>query len=453
MGVKLKKQKPIVVDMFSGAGGESCGIVQAYHEAGQKIELHAINHWERAIETHSINHPDAEHHLEPIQNLSPINVVPSRRVAMLWASPECTHHSNAAGGRPKSEQSRVSAWLILKWLQELYVERVIVENVPEFLNWGPLGADGQSLKSLKGQTFNAWVMSIKSLGYRVEWRILNAANYGAPTTRKRLFVQAVRAGKRIVWPDPSHTVSPDFFATKPWRTARECIDWSLPSPSISSRKRPLAEATISRIEHGIKKYWSDHADAFFAILRGTSTTASIDAPCPTVTAGGGHIALIQPFLTKFHGGNPNRNSKISDPIPTIDCSNRFGLVEPFMLGQQSGSTPRSVSNPVPTVSTAGAISLCEPFITTYYGASAKAQSTRVPLATVTTKDRFAMVSPKGKKGKLDIGFRMLQPHELSAAQSFPTEYKFSGTKSEQVKQIGNAVPPALARAQVAEYVK
>ena len=189
-----------VVDMFCGAGGESTGIMQAALEQDLKVNLLAINHWERAMETHAANHPSAEHLCESVERIDPTQVIKGGKLDLLWASPECTHHSVARGGRPKSDQSRASAWLILKWLSELYVERVIIENVPEFLSWGPLDSAGKPVQSQKGKTFRAFVLSMQSLGYTVDWKILTAADYGDPTTRRRLFIQAVKGRKRIMWP-------------------------------------------------------------------------------------------------------------------------------------------------------------------------------------------------------------------------------------------------------------
>ncbi len=186
----------IVIDMFCGAGGESTGIINAYSELGLNLELFAINHWEKAIETHSQNYPWVNHICESIQNINPLTLIPKQRVKLLWASPECTHHSIARGGRPKSDQQRASAWLVLKWLSELYIDRVIIENIPEFRSWGPLGLNGKPLKSKVGSTFQAFLKAIISLGYRVDYRVLCAADFGAHTTRKRLFIQAARGNKK-----------------------------------------------------------------------------------------------------------------------------------------------------------------------------------------------------------------------------------------------------------------
>jgi DNA (cytosine-5)-methyltransferase 1 len=432
-------------DLFCGAGGESTGMMQAAHDLGLKVDLLAVNHWEMAIETHSRNHPDARHLCESIQNVHPTQAVPGGKLALLWASPECTHHSVARGGRPCSDQSRASAWLLLKWLSELYVERVIIENVPEFISWGPLGKDGRPIQSRRGEVFESWVSALRALGYKVDWRVLRAADYGDPTTRRRLFVQAVRGSKKIVWPQPTHSEQPEIFNQSPWVAAREIIDWSLTGQSISDRKKPLADATLARIEAGIKKYWGEWAEPFLVVLRGTGTVRDLNVPLPAITAGGLHLGLVQPFLTKFHGGNPNRNHSIDEPIPTLDTSNRFGLVEPFIYasGHRSSVRIQSISAPLSTVVTKAEHCLIEPFLVQYYG-NGEARSINSPLDTVTCRDRFALV--EGTPYSLDIRFRMLQPHELAGAQGFPKKYWFAGNKSEQVKQIGNAVPCGLARA-------
>jgi len=436
-------KRPVVIDMFSGAGGESCGIVEAYTQADQRIELHAINHWERAIETHSMNHPWAEHHLEPIQNLDPCRVVPGGRVELLWASPECTHHSVARGGRPCSDQSRASAWLVLKWLQELYVERVIIENVPEFQQWGPLGADGRPLTSKRGNLFRAWVAAIEGLGYRVEWRVLNAADYGAPTTRRRLFVQAVRdtGRKRILWPNPTHSREADLFARNRWRPASEVIDWSIPGKSIFERKKPLAEATMRRIRIGIERYWGEAAAPFLVKFRGTGTVGTVDDPLSTVTSSGMHHGLVEPFIVQSEHGD--RVHHMKKPMPTITCSSRgFGLVMPIdHRSSPGGCLP--TSEPVTTITTKQRHAL----LVGYYG-NGESHPVERPVPTVTCKDRYGLAVSEG----VDITLRMLRPKELAAAQSFPDGYQFSGNQSEQVKQIGNAVPPRLSFAQVAEYV-
>lgn len=475
-----------IADLFCGAGGESTGIVGALGELGHKYDLAAINHWDIAIETHQRNHPTARHFQSDISHLNPHDVFsPRDRIDLLWASPECTHHSNARGGRPRSDQSRASAWLILKWLSELYVRRVIIENVPEFENWGPLGSDGKPLKSRRGATFQAFVSALQSMGYKVEWQNLCAANYGDPTTRRRFFLQAVRGRGRIEWPNHSHTSQPDLFGCQPWVTAMDIVDWSIRGESIGERKRPLADATLRRIETGIRKYWGEWAEPFIVILRGTSKTRAIGEPLPTISAGGGHFGLVEPFVTRIdhrgsgdnsidsldvplrtitgknrfamvepffvryngsHAGKndgDNRSQDVDQPIGTLDTSNRYGLIEPFILHQATPGRPRNMQEPFPTITTRSGHALVEPFLVKYFG-SAREQSLKNPLGTLTTKDRYALV--QGDVFRLDITFRMLQPHELAAAQGFPEDYEFVGNKTEQVKQIGNSVPVGTAKA-------
>jgi len=361
------------VDLFCGAGGFSTGLYQAAKNAGRRVRLVGVNHWQTAVETHAANHPQAELYCESIDSLDPRKVVRGK-LDLLLASPECTHHSIARGGKPINDQSRATAWHVLRWAEALVPRAIIVENVREFRTWGPLRCDGRPMKLRKGETYHAFLAALRSLGYRVEARVLNAANYGDATTRERLFIVATRGRMFPRHPDPSHAKRPTMFGEKPWRPAREIIDWALRGSSIFDRERPLAPATLARIEEGIRRYWGECA-------------------------------------------------------------------EPFVIGQQSGATARDVTSPIPTIATAGAISLVEPFIAKYNG-TAGARSIREPLDTISTHDRFALVDG----AKPDILFRMLQPHELAAAMSFPADYRFSGNKSEIVRQIGNAVPVRTARA-------
>lgn len=381
--------RKVVVDLFAGAGGESQGIHWAAEKNGSDIELFAINHWETAIATHSLNFPHDESICRDIEDINPLRVVPGRHVELLWASPACTHFSTARGGKPMDEQSRVTPFTVCNWIEKLDVKRVMIENVPEFQSWGPLDENFRPVKEAKGDTFHAFVSMIRSLGYEVDWRVLNCADYGAPTTRRRLFVQAVKkgSGKQLLWPQATHVPANTdnmFSDGKPsWVPARDIIDWSLKSTPIEQRTRPLADNTMRRIMQGIERYWGDQA---------------------------------KPFITRYNGGE-NRNHSLDEPMPVLDTSNRYALVEPFVfnLGQTS--------------------------------ANRKARSVTEPVGVVTTRDRFAMIEPH----KVSIGFRMLQPHELSAAQSFPKTYQFTGSRADVVKQIGNAVPPKIAEALAGEF--
>jgi DNA (cytosine-5)-methyltransferase 1 len=519
-------------DLFAGAGGMSTGLMAACRDAGVAVDLVAVNHWPTAVQTHTVNHPAARHFCAPVESVDPRVAVPGGRLDLLMAAPECVHFSTARGGRPMNDQSRASAWHLLRWLELLRVEDVLIENVPEFLTWGPLGATGRPLKAQRGATFRAFVAAVESLNYRVEWRILNAADYGEATTRRRLFIRARRGKKAIDWPEPTHGKRAGgslLRHVRPWRAAREVIDWTITGESIFARKRPLAPATMRRIVEGLRRFGGPQVQPFIMHLthggrarpvdeplptvtganrgelgiaepfpvppRGFSQTDckvdSVDVPVRTIVAASGHtFGLVEPFLVPYYGqkdGAP-RTSDIDNPVPTISTENRFGLVEPFvvelsgtgadnlprsarsvdqplgtvraggthhavvepfLLGQQSGATARAVSDPAPTVATDGAIALIEPYLTQYYGSGSGliARSVQVPLPPVTTKERFALVEPIVIDGRtLDIRFRMLKPHELSAAMGFPKDYEFTGTKTEHVKQIGNAVSVQTARA-------
>lgn len=463
------------VDLFCGSGGTSTGLVRACERLGRRIELTAVNHWAVAIETHSANHPWARHEHARIDQLDPRAVAPKGRIDLLVASPECTHFSRARGKAPKNDQSRASGWDVLRWVERLCPRDVILENVTEWEDWGPVNAaTGQPIEGRKGETFRAFVAVLESLGYRVEWRRLNAADYGEATTRERLFLRARRGRQAPVWPMPTHTETPGgmFDLGRPWRPAREIIDWAYPSPSIFGRRHPLKPKTLARIERGIREFWGEYATPFLVLLRGTSSVRSIEQPVPTLTAGGGHVGLVDPFVVHTtHGG---RTHGLDRPLPTVTGANRgelalivpqfgearalpvgrplgtltttsrgCGLVEAFLLSQASGGAPRPVSSPTPTFVTKGAVSLVEPFLVSYYG-NGGASPTRDPVPTVTARDRFGLVEP----ASLDIRFRMLQPHELAAAMGFPAGYRFAGNRGDQVRQIGNAVCVSVADALV-----
>lgn len=440
-------------DLFCGAGGTSSGLYSACESIGARVDLVAVNHWTIAVETHRANHPDARHICATLESIDPREAVPSGRLNILVASPECTHHSVARGGKPVNDQMRASAWHILRWAELLVIDNILLENVREFRDWGPTTAAGKPIKKRKGETYQAFLSALRSLNYTVDDMVLNAADYGDPTSRNRLFIMARNGRKKINWPRPSHTAS-DTVALfgddlKPYRTAREIIDWNLPGESIFKRKRPLANATLARIAAGLRKYGGKSADPFLVLLYGSNDARSIDRPLPTVTAGGNHIGLCKPFLTHITHTGGDRAHDIDKPVPTITCAHRgeLALIEPFVLGQQSCSAPRTVNQPLPTISTSGAISLIQPFITKYYGCGDGAASINKPLDTITTKDRFGLVEPcTDGKVVFDIRFRMLQPHELAAAMSFDNNYQFTGNKTEKIKQIGNAVPVRTAAA-------
>ena len=384
------KDKINIVDMFCGGGGESTGLISAAHDYGLDVNMSAINHWERAIETHSANYPFAEHRIEDVQAINPESLKASVDTDLLWASPGCQHFSIARGGKPRNEQMRAPAWEVLRFVETIHPKRVIIENVPEFQSWGPLTPEGKVIRSEKGKTFNIFIKALQSLNYIVSYRILCAADYGAHTSRRRLFIQAVRkdCGKRIIWPKPTNVKDGNIFLPK-WHAASEIIDWSIPCQLISERKKPLAATTMRRIEYGIRKFWGEEYVPFIARLYGNSTAESIEKPLSTISCSGAHHMLIQPLTTKDH----------------------YALVKPMLVQ--------------------------------YYG-NGHAVYLSDPISTLTTKDHYALVTPK--YSNYELGYRMLQPNELAAATGFPSDYKFKGTKVEVLKQIGNAVPPNFAKA-------
>lgn len=270
----------VAADLFCGAGGSSTGLALAAESAGRGLDLTAVNHWDRAIETHSANHPGARHLCHGLDGVDPRKVI-GRKLDLLIASPECTHHSNARGGKPCEDQSRSTAWHVIRWADALRPRFVLVENVQEFTTWGPLSEKGKPLVKRKGETFQAWAQALRSLGYVVDWRVLNAADYGAATSRQRLFVMARRGRGAMPWPDPTHareTVVDLFGRRERWRAAREVIDWTLPFPTLDDRKRPLSARTIRKIESGLKS-----SQAFLVPYNRTSTICSIDEPLRTLT--------------------------------------------------------------------------------------------------------------------------------------------------------------------------
>lgn len=423
-------EKLNIVDMFCGGGGESTGLISAAHEYDFGVNMSAINHWERAIETHAANYPFAEHRCENVQHIQPQTLKASKNTDLMWASPGCQHFSTARGGKPRSEDMRSPAWEVLRFAEELRPKRIIIENVPEFRTWGPLDPDGKIIKECKGKTFDAFIFGLRSLNYIVDWRVLCAADYGAPTSRRRLFIQAVRkdCGKQILWPTPTNTKDGDLGLPE-WHSASEIIDWSIPSQIISQRKKPLAAATMRRIEYGIKEFWGDAAVPFIARLYGQSKAESIEKPLSTISCSGAHHMLITPFLRSY------------------------GHVEPFIsaIGQTSArQRNRKLSEPLSTICTKQERCLVSPMLIQYYG-NGHAVSINEPVPTLTTKDRYALVGTD--KYGIDLGFRMLQPKELAAATGFPEGYIFTGTKVDVVKQIGNAVPPNFAKAIFSQILK
>jgi DNA (cytosine-5)-methyltransferase 1 len=410
-------------DLFCGAGGSTKGALAAIRELRRPVLFTCVNHWQRAIETHSRNHPYARHFVQDISLAEPEQLVPEGWLDFLWASPECRYHSQARGGRPINDQQRMDPWSVIRWLTSLDVRLLLIENVPEFVGWGPLMRDGMKDKTKRGLYFEEWVRVLQGLGYEVQWRMLNAADFGDATTRVRFFLQARKDGLPIRWPEPSHAQKPDpmFANRKRWRGAREIIDWSNAGRSLLDdpryRDKPLSEKTRRRIARGLERFGGVLAPLYINLL-GLETDATpsgaphafvmgkqsspayrdVGTPLLTLTTKAAP-ALVEPCVEPLVGANRNHNvpRPAGEPIPPATTAPGGGLfileptAKPFVIGQHGGATPREASEPLPTITTDGAISLIEPLIIPYYRTGV-AHPSDEPLDTVTTKGRFGLVA-------------------------------------------------------------
>ncbi len=481
--------RELVVDNFAGGGGASEGIFQALG-----VVHVAINHDGEAIAMHAANHPDTRHEVQDVWAIDPEEVTAGRPVGLAWFSPDCKHFSKAKGGRPVQKKIRDLAWVVVRWARLVAPRVICVENVEEFQDWGPLEAD-KPCPDLRGLTFRRWVRALEGLGYQVGARELRACDYGAPTSRKRLFVIARRDGRPICWPNPSHGPG----RPNPYRTAAECLDFSIPCPSIFGRKRPLRPATHRRIAKGIFKHVLGRAEPFIIPIthHGDDRCHAVSEPLRTITsANRGEFALIAPTLMVNTTGHPGR--PLDGQAPTITTAGNIAIVAAFLAQHNTGMVGHTLDRPLSTITQRGSQqqlvtshllklrhysdgqSLEEPlhtvaaggqhfaevraFLLSYYGTD---QDPRLqePLPTTTTRDRFALVAApvvryQGEEYLIaDIGMRMLTPRELFRAQGFPDSYCLDPmvgrkrlTKTAQIRMCGNSVCPDVARAIVAANV-
>ncbi len=398
----------MIVDLFAGGGGASTGIEIAL---GRSPDL-AVNHDPEAIALHSANHPGTRHACESVWTVNPSEVAKPGDVELLWASPDCKHFSKAKGGKPVDKGIRGLAWVVVGWARKVKPAVIVVENVEEFQTWGPLGADDKPDPKRKGLTFRRWVGYLRGAGYVVEWRELRACDYGAPTSRKRLFVVARCDGRPIVWPEPTHAdpnAPRDLFsaALPPWRTAAECIDWSIPCPSIFDRKRPLAEKTLARIARGLRRFVLESPSPFIVPLThtGERRVPSVDEPLATITAAKrGELALCSPVVIKAKSNGWDREDSGSwsgdRPLPTVIASDLYAVVAPTLIqtgyGEREGQAPRSLDlhEPLGTVVAGGAKhALVAAFLAKHYGGNeSPGISPADPVSTVTTVDHHALVT-------------------------------------------------------------
>ena len=518
----------LVVDNFAGGGGASTGLAWGI---GRSPHI-AVNHNDVALALHAENHPETKHLCESVWEVNPREVCHGRPVLLGWFSPDCRHFSRAKGAKPVSKRIRGLAWVAAKWAGQSDLAVGMLENVLEFETWGPLvaardkatgrvvkmdgtvAAPGERVpyeeqrlvpdKRRRGQTFRAFVRHLRGLGYSVEWRTLVASDFGAPTTRKRFFMIWRKDGLPIIWPKPTHgdpsTLEVQARHRQPWRTAGEVIDWSVPTPSIFERARPLAPATERRIAAGVMRYVVDAGDKAFVVClthggrvepisepMRTITSAQrgeralvvptmiqtgygeregqaprvpgLGKPIGTIVAGGAKHGLVCAFLARHYGGVVG--SDLSEPIRTITAVDHHSLVASHLVRlKANGRQGQGLDEPVGSIQAQGLhFAEVRAFLVKYYGTAADGQALDVPIDTITSKARFGIVTVAGVDFAIaDIGFRMLEPHELFAGQGFPASYRHTEvtlngkrvrlTKSAQVAACGNSVPPQLPAALV-----
>ena len=472
----------LIVDNFAGGGGASTGIEMA---TGYSVDI-AINHDPEAIRMHKVNHPSTKHYCENVWAVDPVKACEGHPVALAWFSPDCKHFSKAKGGKPKDKNIRGLAWVACRWAALVRPRVIMLENVEEFKTWGPLNRGHHPIKAKQGDTFRQFVKQLNELGYEVQFRELVAADYGAPTKRKRFFMIARCDGVPIMWPKPTHASADSKEVKagllKPYVGAYTQLDFSLPCPSIFDTSeqikekygiravRPLAPKTMQRIARGLKKFVLDNPEPFIVPIgygerKGQSPRVhDIKKPLPTIVSSGKHYLCeprLAPVIDKTYGGNYQgggskaedpidtittvdhnrlvaatliqyhsetnsdevRGQGIENPIMTVDSSNRYGLVTSFLSKFYKTGIGQDEREPLHTVTTsAGHFGEVRAFLIKYYG-EGTGQDIEQPLDTVTSRDRFGLVTIQGVEYQIvDIGLRMLEPKELYGCQGFPDDY-------------------------------
>ena len=471
--------REIIVDNFAGGGGASTGIEIAI---GRSVDI-AINHDPAAIAMHRANHPATEHYTEDVWKVDPVAACAGRPVALAWFSPDCKHHSKAKGGKPVSKHIRGLAWVAVKWAKKVRPRVIMLENVEEFMDWGRLDGNDRPDPRYKGETFRRFVRQLEKQGYRVDYRMLRACDYGAPTMRRRLFLIARCDGRDIRWPEPTHA-DPDGLEVrvglkKAWVPVADILDFSLPCPSIFATSeeiwneygiravRPLSDKTLRRIARGVEKFVVNNPRPFIVRYSYDEEPEDVMRPISEVTPVNSHCLAMPTMIQMGYGeadGQKPRVLDIEKPIGTIVAQgNKFALVSSFISQFNNNSIGQEVTKPINTLTaqTNHFAEVCA-FLVKYYGNGDNAVSCGQPAPTITAKDRMGLVTVQGQDYRIaDIGLRMLTPRELFDAQGFPPDYIIdvdadgrAYPKSEQVARCGNAVcppiPTALVRANLPE---
>ena len=391
----------LIVDSFAGGGGASTGIELAL---GRIVDI-AINHDIKAIQMHEQNHPFTKHYCENVFDVEPLEATQGRPVGLFWLSPDCTHFSKAKGGKPVKKEIRGLAWIAVKWAASVRPRVIMLENVEEFKTWGPI-KNGRPISEKKGETFNKFVNALRNLGYEVDWRVLKACDYGAPTTRKRFFLIARCDGENIVWPEPTH--GPGKL---PYRTAAECIDFTIPSKSIFNRKKPLAENTLRRIARGTDEFTIKNKKPFIIPVgyseapKQAPRVNDIDKPLGTIVSTIKHNLVepkLQPYIMTNTTGHAPRS--VNKPVSTITTGNNQFIVEPktspfiTQIGQTGFTENRSKSlnYPLTTICTKNEHCLISPVITQYHSETkneyTRTYSANEPIKTIDTNPRYALTT-------------------------------------------------------------
>lgn len=457
----------LIIDLFAGGGGASVGIEMAL---GRSVDI-AIDHDPQAILMHKTNHPKTLHLTEDIFKVDLQKYVKGRHVALMWASPDCTSHSKAKGGQPREQGLRVLPWAVFKHAKAILPDVIVMENVEEIQQWGPLDESGHPIKERLGEDYKRFVNAVKSLEYEFDCKELTAADYGAPTTRKRWYAIFRRDGLPIEWPVQTHSKNGEN-GLKPWLQCGDYIDWSDLGTSIFDRKKPLAEKTQARIAYGIKKFILENPKPYvvkderalaFMIQyhsetkNGDARGNNLDEPIKTIDTSN-RYGLVSAFITKFYKTGVGQGC--DEPLHTITTSpGHFGKISAYLVKYYNNpeNNNQPCDDPLHTVTVKARFGLVSAFLTQYYGRDDAALGADNPLYTITTKDRFGLVGVLvdiyGEKYIIaDIFLRMLKPEELKVLQGFPKDYIIDRDyrwnkypSSEQVKRIGNSVVPIMAQ--------
>ena len=404
----------LIVDNFAGGGGASTGIELA---TGYSVDI-AINHDPEAIKMHKANHPNTKHYCENVWAVDPVKACNGHPVGLAWLSPDCKHFSKAKGGKPKDKNIRGLAWVALRWAGLVRPRVIMLENVEEFKTWGPLNRRHHPIKSKQGKTFEKFVQQLTDLGYKVEFRELIAADYGAPTMRKRFFMIARCDGKPIIWPEPTHAPVDSEEVKKgllkPYVGVYTQLDFSLPCPSIFDTSeeikekygiravRPLAQKTMDRIARGLKKFVLDNPEPFIIQCNhgGERRPNDIREPMPTITGKHGY-GIVEPYMVQIGqtGFTKDRSKDVREPLTTIVSKNEHCLISPTLIQYHSetskdGVRGQTIEDPIMTVDSSNRYGLVASFLQKYYDGGYKGAGDTLenPLPTVTAWDHNSVVT-------------------------------------------------------------